>query len=471
MSGRSCLLLVLPSLLSPRLEAAEPTLLSLKKKGPRELTEREPMTDEEFLDLVQRRAVMFFWREADPTTGLVPDRTSNFAPSDHRVANLAATGFGLTALVIGRERGWLSGKQVYERVLTTLKFARDRLYQKEGFFYHWLNTRTGAREWNSEVSSVDTALFLAGVIFAGQYYRGTPVAAVADHLYRRANWKWMCNGRRFVCHGYRPESDSFLDYYWDGYSETLLVDVLAIGSPTFPVDAAAWREMARNWGSYGSHRCIALPPLFTHQYHNLWVDFRDRHDGIADYFENAKAATLANRQYCIDGMNRHGTYGPDSWGLTACDGPQGYRVYGAPPGRANDDGTVAPTAPGGSFAFTPRESLSALRYMYYTYKPRIWGKYGFCDAYNVDMDWNASDVIGINLGPIVLAIENHRSGTVWKHFMRNPHIREAMRRIGLGRKRGDRAYRGSSSARGVTKSRSIFVPSSRTRSWRLASPR
>lgn len=436
MLRRSCLLFVLSSVLSPRLEAAQPSLLFLKEAGPSESVAREAMTDNEFLDLVQKRAAMFFWQEADPRTGLVPDRARNFAPRAGRVANLAATGFGLTALIIAQERGWLSRDQVYNRTLTTLQFARDRLFHKEGFSYHWLNTRTGAREWNSEVSSVDTALFLAGALFAGEYYRGTRVAEIADHLYRRANWKWMCNGRKFVCHGYRPESQSFLKYHWGAYCETLLVDVLAIGSPTFPIDAKAWHDMTRKVRSYKSYRCIALPPLFTHQYHNLWVDFRGLHDGVADYFENARTATLANRQYCIDGMKRHSTYGPDSWGLTACDGPQGYRVYGAPPGRAKDDGTVAPTAPGGSFAFTPKESLAALKHMYYTYKPRIWGRYGFCDAYNVDKDWNASDVIAINLGPIVLAIENHRTGMVWKHFMKIAHVRRAIKRIGF-RRRGD----------------------------------
>ncbi|NOZ22956.1 MAG: hypothetical protein GXP25_17905 [Planctomycetes bacterium] len=419
------------ALLSLQTLAEGPSLPALKRAGPQRRMEREPMDDEEFLDLVQRRAILYFWHEADPRTGLVKDRARNFGPDNHHIGNFAATGFGLTAIAIAERRGWLPRDEVYQRVLTTLKFVRDGLYHKEGFFYHWLDVRTGKRAWNSEISSVDTALFLAGALFISQYYKDTEAGRIAEALYRRTNWQWMTNGRKFVCHGWRPETESFLKSYWGSYCETVLVDALAIGSPTHPIDPAAWRDMRRNWRAYHGVRCIALPPLFTHQYHNLWIDFRSKTDGIANYFENARTATLINRQYCIDRMDVHQTYGPDCWGLTACDGPQGYHVYGAPPGRADDDGTVAPTAPGGSFAFTPRESLSALRYMYYTYKPRIWGKYGFCDAFNVEKNWTATDVIGIDQGAIVLAIENHRTGIVWRRVMNSPPIQTALNRMGF----------------------------------------
>ncbi len=410
-------------------------LKELKVKGPDMLSKQEPMSDEEFLDMVQKKAALFFWEEANPATGLIKDRASNFIKDEHNVASIASLGFGFTALIIAEKRGWLTKEEVYNRILKTLKYVENKLTHKEGFYFHFINMRSGMREWMSEISSIDTAIFIAGALFAGEYYKGTEVEKLADNLYRRINWQWMSNGRKFVSMGYRPETKSFLTSYWNVYNESLLLNVLAIGSPTFPISPDAWHDMDRPQGNYKGYECISSAPLFTHQYPHLWIDFRDKHDRIADYFENARAATLANRQYCIDRMGVYETYGPDSWGLTACDGPTGYNAFGALPGGfALDDGTVAPTAAGGSLMLTPQESISALKYMYYTYKTGIWGKYGFSDSYNVDNSYRSPDVIGIDLGAIVLAIENYRTGMVWEYFMRNTHIQNAMKKIGFQKK-------------------------------------
>lgn len=425
------LLVCLNPLAEIQVFSQQPTLLSLKRQGPEKRMKEEPMTDERFLDILQKKCFLFFWEQADPKTGLIKDRANNFAKSDFKIASSASTGFGLTALCIAESRGWLTRKEVYDRILVTLKFFKNRFYNKKGFFYHFTDMTTGKREWNSEISTIDTALFLAGALFAGEYFKGTEIEKIADQLYCQADWRFFTNNGKFVSMGSGPEPNSFIGASWSVYCETVLLDIMAIGSPTHPIGVDTWRDMGRPLGNYKGYNCISCPPLFTHQYHNLWIDFRNKHDGNADYFENARIATLANREYCIDNQKKYKTYGPDCWGLTACDGPDGYKAYGSLPGHAIDDGTIAPTAAGGSIQFTPKESIACLKYMYYTYKPRIWGKYGFCDSFNVNRNWSAPDVIGIDLGAIVLSIENYRTGMVWKYFMRNKHIKKGMEKIGF----------------------------------------
>lgn len=425
------LLLICLSHLSGMRLFSGPTLLSLKQQGPEKRMKEEPMTDEQFIDMLQKKCFFFFWKEADPRTGLIKDRTNNFGKCDFKIASSASTGFGITALCIAESRGWLTRKEVHDRILATLKFFQSKFYKKRGFYYHFTDMTNGNRAWNSEISTIDTALFLAGALFAGEYFKGTEIEKIADQLYLEADWRYFTNNGKFVTMGSGPEPNSFITALWSNYCETVLLDIMAIGSPTYPISIDAWREMGRPIGNYKGYNCISCPPLFTHQYHNLWIDFRNKHDENADYFENARIATLANKAYCIDRQNIYKTYGPDCWGLTACDGPDGYKAYGSLPGSAIDDGTIAPTAAGGSIQFTPEESISCLKYMYYTYKPRIWGKYGFCDSFNVNRDWHAPDVIGIDLGAIVLSIENYRTGMVWKYFMNNKHIKKGMQMTGF----------------------------------------
>lgn len=396
------------------------------------------LTDDAFLDRIQQRAVAYFWQEADPQTGLIKDRASNFGPDDYTVSSTAAVGFGLAALAIGESREWLSYEQAYGRTLTSLRFLHDQMPHEHGFYYHFVDLYTGQRVWNSEVSSIDTAWLLAGVLFAGEYFQGTEVEVLADELYRRVDFQWMLTdggqrpAERLLNHGWTPQ-DGFLPYRWDTYSELMLLYLLAIGSPTHPIPDESWEAWARPQATYASYTTFAQGPLFTHQFSQAWVDFRGRRDRLGyDYFQSSVNATLANRQFALDNRDRFSTYDKHVWGLTASDGPDGqYHAYGASPGIAVHDGTVAPSAVAGSIVFTSELSIAALRTMYERYGDRLWGQYGFSNAFNLDQSWWDQDVIGIDLGITLLMIENYRSGLVWHTFMPHPAIQRAMNAVGF----------------------------------------
>jgi hypothetical protein len=387
------------------------------------------LSDEEFLELLQRKAFLYFWQETNPETGLTKDKANNFKKDDFKVASIAAVGFALTAYPIGIEKGWISYEEGLERTLNTLFFFRDRMENVHGFFYHFVGMDNGVRVWNCEVSSIDTALFLAGALFAGEYFGGK-VKQLAEEIYRRVEWDWMLGGGDTLCMGWTPEK-GFLPHRWNKYGEELILYLLAIGSPTHPIPSETWDKIRRPIWSYDKYTCISSPPLFTHQYSHIWVDFRNKHDKYADYFRSSVNATLANRQFCIDNKYNSLTYGENSWGLTACECPAGYRAYGAPPGYASHDGTVAFTASGGSIPFAPQECISALRGMYEQYKDYVWGKYGFVDSFNRDKNWYSDIVIGIDQGPILLMAENYLTGFVWKYFMKNEYIKKAMSGVGF----------------------------------------
>ena len=391
------------------------------------------MTDNEFLDMVQKKCFLFMWNEANPETGLIKDRADNFNFCDDRkIASVASVGYGLSAICVAQERGWVGEKAAYERVLNTLKFFRDGMENNHGFYYHFVHMDTGQHLPNSEGSSIDTAIFLAGALTAAEYYKGTEVEEVANELYNRVDWQWMLGGGRTLTMGW-GRRDRMLMARWNHYNEGILCYLLAIGSPTYPIDAACWDEINRPIRSYKDYTCIVCSPLFTHQFPQHWVDLRGIHDDYANYYENSKIATLANRAFCIDNSKSFKSYADNSWGLTACDGPGGYKVYGALPATAAavHDGTVAPTAAAGSMMFTPDESLAALRFMYDTYGDKIWGRYGFSDAYNITRNWYAKDVIGIDVGGMILGIENARTGMLWDYFMRNDFIQKSLDEIGF----------------------------------------
>lgn len=394
-------------------------------------------TDEAFLDQIERRAVIYFWHEANPQTGLVKDRAGDFELDNYTVSSTAAVGFGLVALAIGESRGWLSHEQAYRRTLISLHFLRDELPHEHGFYYHFVDFQTGQRMWNSEVSSIDTAWLLAGVLFAAEFYPGTEVELLANDIYQRIDFEWMLTdgGQRpdelLLNHGWTPEN-GFLPYRWDSYSELMLVYLLAIGSPTHPIPAESWEAWARPQGTYAGYTTFAQGPLFTHQFSQAWIDFEGRRDGLGyDYFQSSINATLANRQFCLDNQELYQTYGEYIWGLSASDGPDGYQAYGAPPGYPVHDGTIAPAAAAGSIVFTPDLSLATLKTMREQYGDRIWGRYGFSDAFNVDRDWWDQDVIAIDVGITLLMIENYRSGFVWQTFEQNKSIQQALEATGF----------------------------------------
>jgi hypothetical protein len=389
--------------------------------------------DEAFLDDLQQRGIRFFIDEADPDTGLVPDRTrANGGPSSG-VASIASVGFGLTALCIGDERGWASHDEAYGRSLRVLRFLRDKAPQEHGHFYHFLDMKTGARMWNCEASNIDTALLMAGVLTVREHFPNTELAKLATELYERVDWPWLMTSEGTLSMGWKPES-RFLDAKWGDFSEgPPLILLLGLGSPTHPLPPEAWKKWRRKPViDYGGVKFMQCPPLFTHQYPQCWFDLRGLRDDHANYFKNSQLATLAQRQWTKDELSkRFPTYGPNVWGFTACDTPTGYGGWGGPPDEGGIDGSVVPCAPGGSLGLEPRLCLDALKFMKQQYGDKGYLKYGFVDAFNPATGWYNPDVIGIDVGPVVLMAENARSGFVWKTFMANPEMQRALKIAGF----------------------------------------
>lgn len=392
--------------------------------------------DDEFLDVLERLTFQYFWNEANPDTGLIRDRSTETSP-----ASIAAIGFGLSAIIVGKTRGWISEQDAYSRTLRTLQ-TLERLQQStdtnaesnHGFFYHFIDPSTGRRVWDSELSSIDTALLIAGVLHTGQHFKNTEIEEIADRIYRRVEWDWMLNGGSTLSHGWKPET-GFLPYRWEGYNEAAILYLLALGSPTHPIPASSWEAWGRTFqrGQYKGPELffVSTGSLFAYQYSHIWVDFRNKKDAFANYWENSRRAVEANRRFVYDNRDRCQTYGETTWGLTASDGPYGYQGYGAMPGDALNDCTISPSGSGGSVALVPELAIPALRFMYAEYGKNIWGKYGFKDAFNVDRNWWDEDYVGINQGAMLLMIENYRSGLLWNEFMQIPYIGRALESAGF----------------------------------------
>ena len=397
------------------------------------------LSDDAFLDIVERRSFESFWWETYPSNGLTRDRGRNFASSEEcYIASVAAVGFALTAYPIGVERGWITREEGLERTRLTLQtFLDGPVRNIRGFFPHFVDIFTGKDAMNTEISTIDTALFLAGMIVAVEYFKDPELTAAARTIMERVEWDWARNGHpNFVTHGLTGDG-RFLDARWGTVTEGLLIYLLALGSPTHPVPPEAWYAIDRVTGEYRGYRFLiehGFQSIFRYQYPALWYDFRGRTDRThADYFENVTLAVLAMREYCINNAdNFAGSYGPDSWGLGAADGPgNAYMIYGFPPGEpySPTDGSVIPYAIAGSIPFLPQHSIRALRNLYDNHH-EMWGKYGFADSVNPYKNFVASDAIGLDAGTILLGIENYRSRMVWRLFMQNEWIQQTTRAIG-----------------------------------------
>lgn len=400
--------------------------------------------DQAFLEDLEKRAFRFFWEHSDPQTGLTLDRarTTGDAPregEDHyRVASIASTGFALTGYCIAANRGWITRSQAIERTRNTLDYFANRAFNRNGWFYHWQDQKTGERRWRSEISSIDTALLLGGVLTTRQCFASDPrIVRDATKIYKRVDFRWMLNGDKYLLsHGWRDES-GFITNRWRDYSEDKILYLLAIGSPKKPIPWQAWYAWERGYISYKNYRYLAaVSPLFIHQYSHAWVDFRGRRERYnnfnTDYFENSILATRAQRQFFVDVLSKDfPKYDENIWGLTASDYINGYIAWGAPPRHPATDGTVVPSAPAGSLMFTPDITLASLKEMKAKYGDQVYGRYGFANAFNPQTGWVDRDVIGIDLGITLLSAENLRSGKVWRWFMKNPEIGRAMRRAYL----------------------------------------
>ncbi len=418
------------------------------------------------LDELQRRTFDFFWDEALPDNFQIPDRW----PTE-RFSSIAATGFGLTAYLVGIERGYVSQAAAAARTAKTLEVlwalpqgdAESGVAGYRGFFYHFLTNDEALRYRNVELSTIDSGLLLAGVLSSAAYFDGddpteTRIRALADSLYQRVEWDWMLNEEGRISMGWRPDR-GFIEADWNGYNEAMILLVLAMGSPTHPVPADAWERWSENyeWADYRGYDHLNFSPLFGHQYSQMYLDFRGIQDAYmrdhdSDYFKNSRDATLSNRAYCVDNPAGFAGYGPNQWGLTACDGPNGldttingtdrkffrYRARGASARHVIDDGTIAPTAAGGSYPFAPEECHAALEQMWTTHYDSLVGPYGFKDAFNLTYTtgerpggWFDTDYLGIDQGPILIQIENHRSGLVWELMKKSPYVRRGLERAGF----------------------------------------
>jgi len=428
-----------------------------------------------FLDELQQRSFLLFWEQADPTTGLVPDRwpTPSFS-------SVAAVGFALASYPVAVERGWITREQARRRVRTTLDFLHRAPQGPEpggtagykGFFYHFLDMASGTRFKDVELSTVDTALLIAGVLVCQSYFdrdegEETAIRALADELYRQVEWDWATPRPPLLTMGWYPET-GFHHLDWRGFNEAMVLYVLALGSPTHPVGTDAWDAYTATceWGTFYGYPHFGFAPLFGHQYSHVFIDFRGIHDTLTaargiDYFENSRRATLAQRAYAIDNPARFAGYGENVWGLTACDGPADvtrnvdghsvrfftYAARGASFDEVRDDGTIAPWAAAASLPFAPEVVIPALLEMRTRFGAELWSTYGFVDSFNPTfanagaapqmgrvvpgVGWFATDVLGIDQGPTVLMVENHRNGFVWRLLRTNPYIVRGLRRAGF----------------------------------------
>jgi hypothetical protein len=420
--------------------------------------------DDQMLDRIQRKTFEYFLKEVNSVNGLIADKTRLDWP-----ASIAATGLALASYPIGIERGMITRDEAVERTLTTLQFFRNSpqgagpdATGHKGFYYHWLDMQTGRRVWRCELSTVDTTFLLAGALTAAAYFEGDAkeeheIRALADELYRRADWQWAQNGEATVTHGWKPES-GFLRYRWKGYDEALLLYVLGLGSPTHPLPEetySAWLSTYA-WKQVYDYEFVYAGPLFIHQLSHVWIDFRElqddyMHERGLDYFENSRRATYAQQQYAIRNPQGYAMYGEHCWGITASDGPgpatllvEGvervffdYIARGAPYGP--DDGTLAPWAVVASLPFAPEIVLPTLRYFAEEVELEQAESYGFKATFNPsypvkarsEYGWVSPWNYGLNQGPIVLMIENFRSELLWRLMRRCPYIVEGLRRAGF----------------------------------------
>ena len=414
---------------------------------------------------LEQRTFRFFWETANPKNGLVPDRYPT--PS---YASIAAVGFGLTAYPIGVERAYISRTDAQRRVLATLRYFAGASNQ-HGFFYHFVDMRSGARAGDSEVSTVDTALLLAGMLFCENYFdtrdpRDVEIRKLTDEIYRRVDWTWAQPRPPAVALAWTPET-GFSQDDWRGYNEAMLVYLLALGSPTHPIERQAWMSWTstydQHWGTLYGQTYLSFGPAFGHQYTHVWVDFRGIRDAYMrehglDYFENSRRATYTQRRYAIANPKHWQGYSRNVWGMSASDGPgisRGpylgedrtflqYAARGVGLGQIVDDGTIAPTAAISSLPFAPEIVLPATLEMYRRFGSSIYSSYGFLDAFNASasdtsnhqpaagsVGWVDSDYLGIDEGPILAMIENYRSDLVWRVMRGDPYLQQGLERAGF----------------------------------------
>ena len=386
--------------------------------------------DDQFLNELEQKNFLFFWEQTDPHTGLTKDRCNVRVRDTTTVASIASTGFALTAICIAEKRGFIGHHDARLRVLATLSFLWHKLPTHRGFFFHFADINTGERVWDSEVSSVDTAILLCGVLTCHQHFRDKDIQQMAHAIFDRVDWTWLSEDTTLLSHGWKPEL-GFISSRWDFYSELMMMYLLGMGSSSHPLPSDVWSAWKRTVFEYDGLRYIgSFAPLFVHQYSQAWFDFRNKRDHYADYFKNSIIATDVHRRFCLELNKQFPDYSDALWGITASDSINGYVAWGGPPAMGPIDGTVVPAAAGGSLPFLPDATMRVLRTIHDHY-PKAKCRYGFVDAFNPLTGWYDSDVIGIDTGITMLMAENARTGFVWETFMKNPEAKRGMERAGF----------------------------------------
>ena len=409
------------SYLEPRQEM-QPAVLP----APSTLTQQ----DDAFLDALEHASFLFFWEQANPKTGLIRDRCNVRAQETSTAASIASSGFGLTAICIAHKRGFIAYEQARLRVLQSLSFLWHKVPTHRGFYFHFADMNTGERVWESEVSSIDTAILLCGVLTCHAYFQDRDIEQLAHAIFDRVDWTWISEDTALLSMGWTPEV-GFIPSMWGDYSELMMLYLLGMGSNSHPLKPDTWFAWKRTTFAYDGLRYIgSFAPLFVNQYSQAWFDFRHKRDRYADYFENSIAATDAHRIFCLELHSQFPDYTDSLWGITASDSDKGYVAWGGPPAMGPIDGTVVPCATGGSIPFLPAATMRVLHNVHDRY-PKAWCRYGFVDAFNPLTGWYDTDVIGIDTGITMLMAENARTGFVWETFMKNPEAQRGMALAGF----------------------------------------
>ena len=425
------------------------------------MTQAFETTDDNLLDRLQRAAFDYFPQTTNPANGLVADNSRANSP-----VSIAVVGFALSSYPVAVERGWLARAEAVQRSLAALRFFRDSDQSGgpestgyKGFYYHFLDFHTGARVWRSELSMIDTALLIAGALTASMYFDSNTaeeieLRKIVEVLFRRIDWRWAQDGGETLRQGWKPEC-GFLHYGWEGYNEAIVLYVLALGSPTYPLEGHCYHAWTATyqWENVYGYDFLYGGPLFVHQFSHAWIDFRGIKDPFmrekrCDYFENSRRATLVQREYAQRNPNEFAGYDEHCWGLTACDGPSdelldiageprrlfGYAARGVPYGP--DDGTIAGWAPLASLPFTPDVALDAVRHMHLRY-PEMLPESRYASSFNPGLAsvdhraWVSPGNFGLDQGIVVMMIENHRTGLIWRLMRDCPHIRAGLRKAGF----------------------------------------
>jgi hypothetical protein len=396
--------------------------------------------DDDLLDDLARRCFQYFWEQSDAGSGIARDRAradgSEYPEERRDIGSTGATGFALTAMCVGVQRGWVERNQARERVKATLRsYVNGPVVNEHGWFYHFLDIRNGERHGNSEVSTSDSTWLVAGALTARQYFHeDEEIAQLARKLYERVDYRWMLNGDPYLLsHGWRPES-GFIPFRYAKYCQLACMYLLGIGSRTHGLSPEGWYAWDRDPFEYDGFHYYGRSLLWTYQYPFAWWDFRNRREARGlkvDWFENSCTATRAHRAFCMDLAREFPGYSAEIWGITSSAGPKGYRAGGGPPATKNLDGSVVPCGAAGSLMFTPDICVPAVRAMKQRFGNKIYQRYGFVDAFNPNTGWQALDVIGIDVGITLLSIENLRSGNVWKWFMSSADAKRAFDLAGI----------------------------------------